>query len=186
MILCKTKFLLALFGAWAMCAASGNVVADSTVRSGYLGVSAGSASPKATHFASAQSWNYDAGYRFENVSSEVTYSYFGRFRHDNSADTDVRVWGITLAALPRYEVNSWLELEGLLGAQRWQANSQLLGKHFGRDDGTGATFGAGVWINIRGALIKEGAAISLRWQRYNNISGTDISQYALGVQYVFH
>jgi len=148
------KFLLALFGAGAICAAPGNVVADSTVRGGYLGVSAGSATPKATHFSNAQSWNYDAGYRFENVSSEVTYSYFGRFRHDNSADTDVRVWGITLAALPRYEVNSWLELEGLFGAQRWRAEAQHLSYHVGRDNGTDATFGAGVWINTHGSLIK--------------------------------
>ena len=159
---------------------------ESGARGAYLGISAGSATPKATHFSNAQSWNYDAGYRFEAVSAEVTYSYFGRFRHVNAADTDVRVWGVTLAALPRYEVNSWLELEGLFGAQRWRADAQHLSYHVGRDNGTDATFGAGVWINIRGALIKDGPAISLRWQRYNNISGIDISQYALGVQYVFH
>ncbi len=185
MITRKTKLLPLLLAAWAMCAAPGKVVADAAAHGWAIGVSAGSATPKATNFGSAQSWNYAAGYRFEGVSAEVTYSALGQFSHTSSADTDVRVWGVTLAALPRYEVNTWFELEALLGVQRWEANSQVVREHFGRDDGTAATFGAGVWMNIRGALIKEGAAISLRWQRYNNISGTDISQYALGVHYVF-
>lgn len=155
------------------------------MRGWYIGVSAGSATPKATNFASAPSWNYDAGYRFENISSELTYSYLGRFRHASAADTDIRVWNISLVAIPRYEVNSWLELEALLGAQRWKADARLLGEHFGRDDGAAATFGAGVWLNIRGSIIKDGAALSLRWQRYNGISGTEITQYALGAHYVF-
>ena len=178
-----TAKLLLLLSGWAVCLTPA-VAAEDTARGWYIGVSAGSTTPKATNFASAESWNYSAGYRFENLSSELTYSYLGRFRHDNSAATDVRVWGVSLAAVPRYEVNSWLELEALVGVHRWQANSQLLGNHFDRDDGSDATFGAGVWLNIRGSLI-DGVAISLRWQRYNNVSGTDLSQYALGVHYVF-
>ncbi|MBI3774251.1 MAG: hypothetical protein HY273_01630 [Gammaproteobacteria bacterium] len=146
----------------------------------------GSTTPKATNFDSAQSWNYDAGYRFELLSSELTYSYLGRFRHVNASSTDVRVWGVTLAALPRYEVNNWLELEGLFGVQRWRADSQLLGKHFGRDTGSDITFGAGMWVNIRGTLIGDGTALSLRWQHYNDITGKELGQYALGVHYVFH
>ena len=76
--------------------------------------------------------------------------------------TDVRVWGATFAVLPRFEVNSWFALDGLFGVQRWRADSQLLGKHFGRDEGNSATFGAGVLCQIKG-----GVAVNLRWQRYS-------------------
>lgn len=179
------RWLLPWLCGWAVWITPATAAADAA-RGWYIGVSAGSTTPKATNFASAESWNYSAGYRFDNLSSELTYAYLGRFRHDSSAATDVRVWGVSLSAVPRYEVNSWLELETLLGVHRWRANSQLLGTHFGSDEGSDATFGAGIWLNIRGSLIKDGVAISLRWQRYNNVSGTDLSQYALGVHYVFH
>lgn len=171
--------------ATARAEATAAVAEDTAARGWYIGVSSGSATAKKTNFASAQSWSCDAGYRFQSLSTELTYAYLGRFRHDDASATDVRVWGVTLAALPRYEVNNWFELEGLFGVQRWRADAQHLGYHFGRDEGTSATFGAGVWINIRGALIKDGAAISLRWQRYNNITGKDLGQYALGLHYVF-
>ena len=174
------RFVLLCAIGWSVNVGYSAAAEDTPVVGWYLGVSAGVTAPKSTNFANAQSWNYDAGYRFENFSSELTYSYLGRFRHDNAAATDVRVWGATLAVLPRFEVNSWFALEGLFGVQRWRADSQLLGKHFGRDEGTSATFGAGMVCQIKG-----GVAVSLRWQRYNNISGTDLSQSALGIQYVF-
>lgn len=185
----QKKLLLPVLWGWGLLFGWVTIAAadEAAARGWSVGYGAGSASTKAANFASAQSSNYHAAYRFEYLSSELTYSYLGRFRNDDDGfAANVRVWNLTLAAVPRYEFNSWVALEALFGVHRWQASAQVNGAHKGSDDGNDLTYGAGMWVNIRSLPIDDGLAFSLRWQRYKNVTGTDISQYVLGVHYVFH
>jgi opacity protein-like surface antigen len=153
------------------------------VRGWYIGNSVGSTTPKAKNFAISQSWSLDAGYRFKYLSSELSNSELGQFRYKNAAapDSDVRVSGVSLLAVPRYEVNSWLALEALHGVYHWRRKAQAFGVQLDSDKGTDMTFGAGLWFQLKGRV-----ALNLRWRRYDNSSGTDLSQTAFGVRYVFH
>lgn len=177
----------ALLLGWVTTAAADEVAADEAAARGwYVGASAGSANPHVANFSTGHSTGYNVGYRFEYLSSELTYSNLGRFHHDDVPATDVRVWDLTLAAVPRYEFTSWIALEALFGVRHWQASAQKEGVHKGSDDGNDLTYGAGMWVNIRGLPIKDGLAFSLRWQRYKNRDGNDLSQQMLGVHYVFY
>jgi hypothetical protein len=169
-----------LVAAVCACATQSAGADDDALRGWYVGISSGGATVERSGFDATQPWNYHGGYRFERVGVEFTYSDLDAFDHEKQPKTDVRVWGVTLAAVPRYDFSSDFALEALLGAHRWQAQARLLGQNFGRDVGVDATYGAGLWWRIKGGL-----ALTIRWQHYNDVSGIDIGQYAMGFTYVF-
>lgn len=153
---------------------------DTSIRGPYLGFSFGSASPDADHFDGARVDTYHAGYYFPYLSAEFNYTPFERFQHEQADATDIHVWSAGITAIPRYEFNRWLSVEVLLGVQRWEAKARFLGVHFGSDDGTSSVLGMGGRLQFM-----NGWAGTLRWQQFNDVSGTDISHIALGVHYVF-
>lgn len=178
------KFLLFLLslGATVLCCYSPRTIAESdvSVRGAYLGFSFGSADPDVANFKSARADIYHAGYRFPYLSAEISYSPFERFKHQQADTTDIHVWSVGVTAIPYFEFNPWLSAEALLGVQRWEAKARFLGAHFGSDDGSSAMLGLGARLQFM-----NGWAGTLRLQKINDVSGTDIRQIALGVHYVF-
>lgn len=69
-----SKFVFLCAVGWIATVGHSEAADDAFLVGWYIGVSAGSTTPNSTNFSTAQSWNYDAGYRFVNVSSELTYS----------------------------------------------------------------------------------------------------------------
>lgn len=152
-----------------------------SIRGAYIGYSFGNASPDSANFETARADSYHVGYRFPYLSSEISYTPFERFTHQQTGATDIHVWSVGLTAIPYFEFNPWFSVEALLGLQRWEAKARFLGVHFGSDDGTSRMLGLGARVQFM-----NGWAGTLRLQKIIDVSGTDIRQIALGVQYVFH
>jgi len=130
-----------------------------------------------------------AGYQFTSLwGVEAFYADFGETSakgtiNGDSAKAEFDADGFGLAATATWDINEQFSIFGKFGVIRWDVDGKASIENLSAtddDDGTDILFGAGA-----GYSFTENIAIRAEWERFNDVSDTDIDLFSAGIVYSF-
>lgn len=143
-----------------------------------LGLESGVCTPTEPRFLDDDCHSIFAGVRFAPIDLQLSLSNLGTFRHETLLSTKIDVAAVSVLAVPHIRLGERWVIDLFGGTTAWQAKAKIVGFDVGTDEGMTWTAGAGV-----GWRIQRFFEMRLRWQHYDDISGTHINAATVGANF---
>lgn len=143
-----------------------------------LGLESGLCVPTEPGFRDDDCHGVFAGVRLSSLDLQMLVANFGTFKHNERSSTNVEVSTLSFLVVPHINVSRKWSIDVLGGATAWRAKAKMLGFNVGEDDGQSWTVGAGVAWSLTHFF-----DLRLRWQHYQDISGTNINAATFGANF---
>jgi len=142
----------------------------------YAGGGIGSASTELTGYKNAGSYKLFAGAKAEGFAMELSYVNLGRFKQKAGGENSYTVDGAQLNAMADLFISKGLYGYGSFGFYNWNLDDKLAAS----DSGTSLTLGLGIKV-----LMGNSFAVRGGWDRYQDISDSDVDMLSLNGVYQF-
>ncbi len=146
----------------------------------YIGGSAGKSDVETSSFDDDFGLKFFGGYNFNNnVSVEAAFINLGEF--DRKGDIDVvDVFGAEVSVVGKISIGRF-SIFGKGGVFFWDADNSVDGFVFRTDDGVDPTYGFGFEYNFKNSRLN----LRAEWQKFQDVSGSDLELLSVGVKYNF-
>ncbi len=148
----------------------------------YIGGSFGQSDFNVTGYDTSTAYKVYGGTRSTNFGVEAAYHNVGKFITQSIiGEASFNVTGFELSGVGYLPLNDKFELFGKVGAFSWENKLNIKSMNFiAKDSGTEITYGLGAQYKVMPTL-----SLRAEYQKFVNVSVTDISTISLGAAYTF-
>jgi OOP family OmpA-OmpF porin len=143
-----------------------------------IGLESGVCVPTERRYLDDDCHSIFAGARFTPIDLQVSISNLGTFKHETFPSTKIDAAAASLLAVPHIRLGRHAAIDLFGGAAAWRAKAEFAGFDVGTDEGYTWTAGAGVAWRITRFF-----EMRLRWQYYDDVSGTRINASTVGANF---
>ncbi len=143
----------------------------------YVGGGIGTASTNQSGYDNAGSYKLFVGAQAEGFGLELGYVDLGRFKQKGNSSNSYTVDGPQLNVIGELFISRGVYGYGSFGFYNWDLNDNLATNN---DSGTSGTLGLGIKV-----LMGKNLAVRGGWDRYQNISDSNVDMLSLNGMYQF-